>query len=177
MRTRLLHLVLLLSLPLVAEAQRGALRGGAGRARASRGGMAEALADRNKLGEILAQKDTLKLSTDQLKKLRALDSVTTAKNATSMEKLGEMRGDSSQAMTRPRDMTAEQRAVARQKLEQARPFLEEVRKVNEKAAADADAMLTPAQRDLIKALMEQSATGLRGRGRRPAQSGRPTPFL
>ena len=160
--------LLLLLLPVAAQAQRGIFRGGAGRA--GRGGVAEALADRNKLGEILAHKDTLKLTADQVKKLRALDSVTTAKNATTMEKLRALRGDSAAAITRPRDMTAEQRAIAREKLEAARPLLEAVRKVNEKAAADADAMLMPAQRDLIKALMEQPATGLRGRGRRPAQS-------
>jgi len=170
MRIRNSVIALLLFAPIAAEAQRGILRGGAGRAGRA-GALADAVADRNKVGEILAHKDTLKLSADQVKKLRVIDSATTARNAATMEKLRELRGDSAAPLMRPREMTGEQRALAREKLEQARPLLEEVRKVNDKAAADADSLLTAAQRELFKALMEQPATGLRGRGRRPAQSG------
>ena len=74
------------------------------------------------------------LSADQVTKLRAIDQAATAKNAPTMEKMRALRGDSTQALVRPLDMTAEQRALAREKLQQAVPLLEELRKVNAKAA-------------------------------------------
>ena len=104
-------LVVLSVLPAAAQAQRG-LGGLRGRA----AGVMAAAQDASILGTILTHKDELKLSADQVAKIRRIDSTAAAANAPAMEKMRAMRRDSTGGKVRPAEMTQEQRALAAQTL-------------------------------------------------------------
>lgn len=158
----LLGLFTLAALPSLASAQRG--RGGI------RGRGAAAMAaveDASILGTMLTHKEELKLSAEQITKLRQLDSATTAANAPTTAKLRALRSDSGAAGVRPLDMTQEQRAMARQKLQEAAPLLREIQERNAKAADEAKGLLSPEQRETLQRLVDEQAAGRGGRRRRP----------
>ncbi len=153
-------LLLLAALPAASQAQRG--RGGL------RGRAAEAMAaaqDASVLGVILTHKEELKLTADQVTKIRRIDSTTTAANAPTTEKLRALRADSAAGGGRPAQMTQEQRALAAQKLRDAAPLLKEIAERNAKAADEAKALLNQEQKDALQKLVDEQAAG-RGRGRR-----------
>jgi hypothetical protein len=157
----LLALVALTALPSLAQAQRG-LGGLRGRA----AGVMAAAQDASVLGTILTHKDELKLSADQVTKIRRIDSTTTAANAPTMEKVRALRADSANGgAQRPAQMTQEQRALAAQKLRDAAPLLKEVAERNAKAADEARGLLSQEQKDALQKLVDEQAGG-RGRGRR-----------
>lgn len=160
----LIALAVLAALPSSAAAQRG-LGGLRGRA----AGVMAAAQDASILGTILVHKEDLKLSADQITKIRRIDSTTTAANAPTTEKLRALRGDSaSGGAVRPAQMTQEQRALAAQKLRDAAPLLKEMAERNAKAADEAKALLTQEQKDALQKIVDDQAAGRgRGRGRRP----------
>ena len=155
-------LVVLSVLPAAAQAQRG-LGGLRGRA----AGVMAAAQDASILGTILTHKDELKLSADQVAKIRRIDSTAAAANAPAMEKMRAMRRDSTGGKVRPAEMTQEQRALAAQTLRDAAPLLKEVAERNAKAADEARGLLTAEQKDALQTIVDAQAGG-RGR-RRPGR--------
>jgi hypothetical protein len=160
----LIALLVLAAVPATAQSQRGL--GGIGGLRGRGAGLMAAAQDASLLGVILTHKDDLKLSADQIAKIRRIDSTTTAANAPTMAKMRALRGDSTAGATRPAQMTQEQRAMAMQLLQEAAPLLREMAERNAKGADEARGLLTQEQKDALQKILDEQAAG-RGRGRRP----------
>ena len=138
-------LLVLLLLPSVVLAQ-GGRRGG----RMGPGG-----AQRNIIEVIINQKAQLELTDAQIASLQPIAKRLDEQNKPILEELQKLRGSG----TNPRDMSEEQRA-------QMRPLMEKMREHREAALKEAQPVLTDAQKEKLRQLLEERRPGRGARGLR-----------
>jgi hypothetical protein len=138
-------LLVLLLLPSVVLAQ-GGRRGG----RMGPGG-----AQRNIVEVIINQKAELELTAAQIASLEPIAKKLDEQNKPVLEELQKLRGSG----TNPREMSEEQRA-------QLRPLMEKMREHREAALKEAQLVLTDAQKEKLRNLLQERREGRGARGLR-----------
>jgi hypothetical protein len=143
-------------------------------ARGMRAGAPMATA-RNPAAAVLAQREALGLSADQVRRLEAVQARVEAANAPRLERLRAVQGER-QAMDRDRirQMSADERQQLRQqmreRMDQVRPVMEELRKTNHAAGDEVRAILTDEQHTQFRDLRRSERRDGAMRGQRGGQN-------
>ena len=113
----------------------------------------------NPLERVLEHRAELGLSAAQVERLTEIRSRAEAEAAPIAERLEEARGDRDL-----RDLSREERAAFRQRMEALRPEMERLREIRRSAFDQASEVLTDAQKEKLRELMPRRRPGRRGGG-------------
>ena len=160
----------LLTAPLTAQQGQGRMRGAEARGPWAVGGPMA----RNPVATLLERRDALELTADQVARLEAIQARVERENAPRIEELRAAFGD-----RQPRDLSAEERAQLRDRMQALSPTRDAIRETNRAAMVEARAILTPDQQAKVRQAMRRAdgpRPGVRGPGgARPAMAGRAMP--